>query len=179
MAIDKKTLWSDAGKRGLILGGMSIAYFISAAVLGKQGVPPVVSMILSAMLWIIKFGGCIFLMWVYLRSAAQANGHSRRDTFRYGRAIAVCSALFYSAVYLAWVLFVQPDFFAESFDAAIQLYSGFMTQDSLDAMENMKSSMPTVSFFTNFIWCWLYGTILSAILSGLLCKEDNPFTNEQ
>ena len=179
MATDKTSLWSEAGKRGLILGGMSIVYFVFVAFMGRQELPAIATTMLTVMLWILKFAGCILLMWVFLKSEALSNGHDKSRTFRYGRAIAVCSALFYSAVYLAWVLFVQPDFFDQSFDAALQMYSSFMTQESLDSIENMKSAMPTVSFFTNFIWCWLYGTILSAIISGILCKQDNPFIDEQ
>ena len=171
----KQNFWSKAGSGGLVLGGVSIAYFLTGILLQKAGVPQIAMSVSSVFLWILKFAGCIYLMWFFLKTEAASNGRERSGVLKYGMGLALCSALVYSAFYFAWVLFVQPDFFDQTFDALMQAYSQFLPAESLESIANMKSSMPTISFFTNLIWCWLYGTILSAILSSSLCRQDNPF----
>ena len=48
----------------------------------------------------------------------------------------------------------------------------------------MESKMPVIAFFSNFIYCFLFGTILSAILAPNIVKDDpfaggkNPFSND-
>ena len=131
--------------------------------------------VISFLLWGLKLFLCIYMLHRFLKTEAAENGGERKRTFRYGMAIAVCSALLYSGFCLAWTTFVQPDFYADAFEAAIQMYSGFMPQETLDMMANMESSMPTLTFFTNLIWCWLFGTVASAIISSSICKQDDPF----
>ena len=46
--------------------------------------------------------------------------------------------------------------------------------EMLSTAEQIVAKMPTTMFFTNIIYCWLYGTVLSAILSRKICP-DNPF----
>ncbi|MBO4595903.1 MAG: DUF4199 domain-containing protein [Bacteroidales bacterium] len=172
--IEQKSVWSEAGRTGLVLGGISIAYFLLTIVVPKIGNAFAVSVI-SFLLWGLKLFLCIYMLHRFLKTEAAENGGERKRTFRYGMAIAVCSALLYSGFCLAWTTFVQPDFYADAFEAAIQMYSGFMPQETLDMMANMESSMPTLTFFTNLIWCWLFGTVASAIISSSICKQDDPF----
>ena len=42
----------------------------------------------------------------------------------------------------------------------------------------MIPRLPTFSFFVNLFYCWLFGTVLSAILSRNIPSR-NPFTDEQ
>ena len=46
--------------------------------------------------------------------------------------------------------------------------------ESLEAMEEMN--LGTISFFTNLIYCFLFGTVLSAILSRNIPSR-NPFAD--
>ena len=174
---EQKTVWAEAGRSGLVLGGISIAYFLLNLVVPKIGNGFVVG-VLSFVLWALKFYLCIYMMRRFLKIEAAENGGERKRTFRYGMAIAACSALLYAGFCLAWTTFVQPDFYAEAFEAALQMYSGFMPAETLDMMANMESSMPTKTFFTNLIWCWLFGTVLSAIISSSICKPDDPFAEK-
>ena len=45
-----------------------------------------------------------------------------------------------------------------------------------EMMEQMQGKMPVISFFSNFIWCFLYGSILSSILSSRIGRDIDPFT---
>ena len=178
MAEDKNNLWNDAGKAGLVIAAVAIVYFIISASLSKiEGAAFLVSA-LSFILWAGKFALCIWLMVKYLRKFAKENDKDRSRTFRFGMAVALCSALVYAGFYLIYVLFINPDMFAETFNNLGQAYSGIMTSEQIDQIMNMESSMPTVSFFVNLIWCWLFGTIVSAIASRSICGTDNPFEDE-
>ena len=171
---ENKSIWSEAGRSGLVLGGISIIYFLLALIVPKIGNPFAVS-VLSFLLWGAKLFLCIYMMRYFLFAEAKENGGKRSRTFKYGMAIAACSALLYSAFCLAWTSLVQPDFYSDALEASMQMYSGFMSADAMDMARNMESTMPTVAFFTNLIWCWIFGTVLSAIISSSICKPDDPF----
>jgi cation transport ATPase len=175
MADDKNKIWNEAGKAGLVLAGVAAAYFIITSLISKSGTPGIMMSVLSLILWAAKFSLCIWLMIRFLRKEAEQNGKDRSATFRFGMKIALCSALVYAAVYLFYVLFIDPDMFAQSFNMLAQSYSSYFSSDQLDQLMNMESSMPTITFFVNLLWCWLFGTIVSAIAAGSICGNDNPF----
>ena len=178
MAEDKNKFLNQSGKDGLILAGIAIAYFIISALLGKTEKGGFLLSLLSFVLWAAKLALCIWLMFVFLRRFANENGKDRSRTFRFGMAIAACSALVYAGFYLLYVTKIDPGFFAGMFDSVAQTYSSFLNSEEIDRIMNMESSMPSITFFTNLIWCWLVGTIISAIASNNICGSDNPFENE-
>ena len=53
-----------------------------------------------------------------------------------------------------------------------------MDSNAMSMMEDMIPRMPTISFFINLIWCWLFGTVLAAIFSRNVSSK-NPFIDEQ
>ena len=50
--------------------------------------------------------------------------------------------------------------------------------NTMGQMEQMIPQMPTFSFFFNLIYCWLFGTVLSAIFSRNIPPQ-NPFATPQ
>ena len=176
--IQQKIIWSDAARSGLVLGGVSIAYFLINILLGKlpegRGTA-VLANVGSILLWVGKVVLCITLMKSFMKKfAASHEGVSNGDTFRFGNATALLSALLYSGIYLAWVTLVNPDMFSESIDAAMQSYQSMFTQAQIDAMDEMMPRMPSLTFFANLIYCWLFGVMLSAIFSRNIPSR-NPF----
>ena len=178
MAADKNKFLNDSGKAGLVIAAVAILYFVINSLLSKTESAQFLVNALSILLWAGKFALCIWLMVRFLRKYAEENDKDRSRTFRFGMMVALFSALVYAGFYLAYVTFIDPDMFAESFNRIAQAYSGFMTSDQIDQMMNMESSLPTVTFFVNLIWCWLFGTIVSAIASRSICGSDNPFEDE-
>ncbi len=178
MAEEKNKFLNESGKAGLVLAGVAIVYFIISTLLAKASLPSFVSNLLGLVLWAGKFALCIWLMVRFLRIFAAENDKDRSRTFRYGMTIAACSALVYAGFYLLYVSYIAPDTFSKAIDTVAQAYSGMMTSEQIDQMVNMESSMPTISFFVNLIWCWLFGTIVSAIASRSICGYDNPFEDE-
>ncbi len=168
----------DAARSGLVLGLISIVYMVITALLGKinaSGVGAALTNVAGVLLWVAKLYFCIHLMKVFMqRYAASHENVTNRDTFRFGARTALLSALLYSGFTLAWMLFIQPDMIKESMDAALAMYENMLTEDQLASMEELVPRMPTITFFINLVWCWLFGTVLSAIFSRNIPSR-NPF----
>lgn len=176
---DKKSLWDSAGKAGLVLGAVCVAYIAVTSFSAKLGTDSkMVAMLINLLntcLWIAKFVGCILLMKYFMKKYAASDKQiTNSDTFRFGSATALLSGLIYSAFYLAWVLFIQPDSFQAAFDMIIQ--NSGLDPDMFSELENMLPKMPVISFFSNLLYCWLFGTVISAIFSRNIPSR-NPFEN--
>ena len=178
----RKDFWDGAGKAGIVLGVVSILYmlieqFLLQGLAEKIGAFP--STIITYVLWAAKFAGCILLMrWFMKRFAGRFEDVTRRDVSRYGNAVALTSALIYSAFVLAWSKFIDPDMFSRAFEIAAEQYSSMMDSNTMDMMEQMKGKMPVIAFFSNFIYCYLFGAILSSILAPGIGKDSNPFSKD-
>ena len=149
------------------------------------GLGPGISQLASGMyplrflllLWAVKLGACIYLMRFFiLRFAKNDPTVDNSRAFRFGTLTALLSALLYSAFYLAYVSFIAPDTFSD----AISMFEDnpMMDSNAMSMMEEMIPRMPTISFFINLIWCWLFGTVLAAIFSRNVSSK-NPFIDEQ
>ena len=179
MAETKNLLWESAGKAGLVLGGVSIAYLLCTMLTGKlaENGPVFLMTVVNLLLWLAKFAGCIYLMrWFMLRFSQADPEADNARVFRFGTLTALLSALLYAGAYLAYTTFIAPD----SFDQAMEILrdNPMIDANTMDQMEQMIPQMPTFSFFFNLIYCWLFGTVLSAIFSRNIPPQ-NPFANPQ
>ena len=180
MAETKNNIWEEAGKAGLVLGGISIAYMLLTALTGKAaeaGNAVFLLGLVNVLLWVVKLGACIWLMRFFiLRFAMKDPAVDGNRAFRFGTLTALLSALLYSAFYLAYVSFIAPDTFETALEAVQD--NPMLDSNSIAAIEEMMPKMPTISFFVNLIWCWLFGTVLAAIFSRNVSSQ-NPFIDEQ
>ena len=172
---DKKTLFNSAGIGGLVLGGISIAYFLIGILISEAGAGTGLAL-LSGLLWIAKFAGCIMLMKFFMKkySAAEPDADSS-DVFRFGRLVALFSALLFAAFLLAFSTYINPSYFEDAILTAAQdnpMFNGEM----MDMFEEMLPKLPTITFFSQFIYCWLFGTVVAAIFSRNI-PSSNPFDN--
>ena len=180
MAEQKNIMWEHAGKAGLVLGGVSILYMLCTMLTGKvaeSGSAVFLMSMINLLLWVAKLAACIFLMRFFMLRFSQADPSAdNARVFRFGMAVALLSALLYSAFYLAYVSFIAPD----TFEQALSMLEDnpMMDSNSLSAIEDMIPKLPTISFFVNLVWCWLFGTVLSAIFSRNIPPQ-NPFVDEQ
>jgi hypothetical protein len=173
-------MWEHAGKAGLVLGGVSILYMLITMLTGKAaeaGTAVFLMGMVNILLWIVKLGACIFLMRFFiLRFAMKDPSVDNNRAFRFGMLTALLSALLYSAFHLAYVSFIAPDTFESALEAVQD--NPMLDANSMAAIEEMMPKMPTISFFVNLIWCWLFGTVLAAIFSRSVSSK-NPFIDEQ
>ena len=169
-----KNLWNSAAKPGLALGLVSSVYlFVNQWVTLIDA--PVISGLLSFVLWAVKFGGCIWLMMFFMKKFVAENQDAvNSDTFRFGVVTALLSAVVYAAFSFANTAYFSADMIAENMDTVMQAYSQFMDSNTMSQMDKMMGKMPQITFFSNLIYCFIFGTILSLILSRNIPSKD-PF----
>lgn len=172
----KKALWNEAMVTGLLLGGICIAYVLLNLLTAKLG--GMVGMMLNSVLWLAKFLGCIWMMrYMMIRLTVKYPGADNRDTRAFGIYSAFLSAIIVAAVSMANMMLVSPDQLADAMNMAMSQYSGMIDSNTRDAMEQMTGRLPAISFFSNLIYCTLYGTVLSMILSSGIPSR-NPFDRQ-
>ena len=173
----QKNMWNAAGKAGLVLGLVPTAYMFISQGMVKIEMPGFVVSIFSFVLWAAKFVGCIWLMKFFMKQFAAENSIKENSaTFRFGMAAAFLSALVYAAMSFANVAFISPDLFAEQMDLTMQQLAPMMDSNTQSMMERYFEILPQITFFSNLIYCFLFGTVLSFILSRNIPSRD-PFAD--
>jgi len=175
----RKDLWDAAGKAGLVLGLVSSAYVLVSALLtkmaGSTGMA-LLSTLLAFIFWAAKFAGCILLMKFFMKKFAAAHpGIDNSGTFRFGMVTALLSALIFAAFDMAYMTWIAPDTMTQAMETIQESYGSMLPAESLEMMENMNFGV--ITFFTNLIYCFLFGTVLSAILSRNIPSR-NPFAEQ-
>lgn len=176
-SITRRIIWDRASKAGLAFGAISIAYMLINSIMPTTesvGIGVLISLI-GVILWAAKFFGCIWLMKFFMKKLALDHPDaSNADTFRFGVATALLSALIIAAFYLLYTTVINPDFYVEALDSVKEAYAGIMPAESIEQLDNINFA--SIGFFSQLIYCFLYGTVLSAILSRSIPSRD-PFAN--
>lgn len=177
---EKKSIWSDAAVPGLVLGGVAAVYFIINTLTSRIDPDNTAATLIGSgavmILWLVKFILCIWLMKRFMKAqSANYPESTNNDIFRFGCVVALLSAIVYSAVYLATVEFITPDVFDKALDVLRD--NPMVTSDTMDQIEQLIPKLPAMTFFWNLFYCWLFGTVLSAILSRNI-PSANPFENQ-
>ena len=88
----QKNMWNTASKAGLVLGLISTAYMFITKWTGQAEMPTFVSMILTGLLWCVKFGGCIWVMMFFMKKFSAENPETdNKGTRKLGMAMALLS----------------------------------------------------------------------------------------
>jgi hypothetical protein len=173
----QKNMWNTAAKAGLVLGLVSTIYMFINRWTGQTEMSAFLSILINGVMWCLKFGGCIWIMMFFMKKFCAENPEAdNRNTRRLGTTMAFLSALVYSAFTLADVLVISPDFYANQIDQVMQAYAPMMDSNTLAEMDTMTGRFPQLTFFSNLIYCFIYGTILAAILSRNIPSKD-PFAS--
>lgn len=175
-SVTRKDIWDIAAKAGLVLGLVSVAYLAVSQIMTPKTASVGVSMlfyVLGLVLWGIKFGACIYLMKFFMKKLVVLHPEaSNTDTLRLGICIAALSALIYSGFYLAFTTIIVPDTYDQALSILQESYSSMLTSESMEQLENMNFA--SLGFFSQLIYCFIYGTVLSLILSRNIPSR-NPF----
>jgi hypothetical protein len=168
----QRNMWNTAGKAGLILGSVSTAYLFLTQWLIMAEMPAILVMLINSLLWVTKFGGCLFLMVMFMKRFASENPEADSNViFRTGSAIAFLSALVYAGFSFANLSYFYPDFYAEMMDTIMQQFASILDSNTLAEMEKYKHNQPQMTFFSNLIYCFVYGTVLSRIITRLISGQ--------
>ena len=171
-------MWEDAGRAGLVLGLISTAYLFLNQFISGLETSSILITILSTILWAVKFGGCIWLMMYFMKRLVRQNPEADNSTtFRFGMLTAALSALVYAAATFANISFIAADTIAEQTNMMFEQIAPMMDSNSMDQMEKMMNNLPQITFFSNLIYCFIFGTVLSFILSRNIPSRD-PFANK-
>ncbi len=173
--VSRGVMWNDAAKAGLVLGLIPVAYLVLTMVNSKSlGSHPLIYGVVAFLLWLLKFGGCIWLMVFFMRRFARERRADNKETFQFGCIVAICSALIVAAGSLANLLLVSPEVVNASMDRLIENYSLYMDSNSMELVGRIQGMLPQIDFFSNLIYCFLFGLVLSYILSRNIPPK-NPF----
>ena len=157
-------MWEEASKAGLALGLVSTAYLFITTFLAGAEMSAFLNMALSFLLWAVKFAGCIWLMLKFMRRFAARNTEAdNSSTFRFGVITALLSAVIYAAA-----------LYVEQMNMLMQQMAAMVDSNTMEQMDDVLGIMPQLTFFSNLIYCFFYGTILSFILSRNI-PDRNPF----
>ena len=171
--INNAHIWNAAARTGLVFGLFSGICLAAKQLAAASGMPASTSTILGIALWGLEFFGCIALMAFFMKKLSRDFDEvTRRDTFRYGRRIALLSGLILAAVQLLLVTTVGRETFETTMEEAMQAYTPMLDANASNALEEMLDMLPVFAFFGQWLWCWIYGTILSSILSRFIPAEE-------
>lgn len=179
-----RNMWNSAGTAGLALGAVSAAYLFAGQMIGGdfEAVEPATlwQQIAGTVLWGAKLISCVGLLVFYLSKFARENEDADQKTiFRMGMITAFLSAMIFSAIYLANMLYISADLYDRIFQTIIEQAAPMMDSNSLSTLERMAGSMPQILFCYNMIYCFLFGTVLSAIISRTIVARKASLNNEQ
>ncbi|MCF0176324.1 MAG: hypothetical protein HUJ94_05760 [Bacteroidales bacterium] len=175
--ITRKDVLNEAYALGAVLGIIPVCcQLINYAVAGAGAF---IVTLVSFVLWAAKFGGCIYLMrWWMVRLCSTYDEVTNKDTRRLGVLAALFSALIIAAWTFADTSFIHSELYQQSIDSVFSQYSSMLDSNSTSMLQNVRGSMGYIGFFSNFIYCFLFGYVLSVILSSRIPSR-NPFADVQ
>ena len=183
--LDNKAIWNEAAVSGMLFGAVSIA-----CLMGKQGSAMTGNAFLTQLagivLWAVEFFGCIWLMkrrMILLRD--KYYNVQIKESYKFGRRVALLSGLLVASAN-AFVILKMP---AETMDTMVGALSSQMqlTSTDMETVNGVVDKLPIFTFLFQWVYCFLYGTVLSAIMSryvfirGLFNgpKDDSQLPDEQ
>ena len=174
MKLDNKTLWNEAGRVGFVFGGFS-----SLCLLLKEGAGLTGSNFLvtaaAIILWAVEFFGCILLMKKYMLDLRDKfDDVTVFDAYRFGRRVALLSGLILAAVDAVLIMKMPQDTVTSvmsELSAAMPAGLGHVSEDDLG---RLVDKLPLYTFIGQWLYCFLYGSLLSAILSRYIFLQ-GPF----
>ena len=172
----KHNTWNMAGTAGLVLGAVSTAYMFATQYLGTAEISAILVSILTLVFWGLKFGGCIWIMTFFMKRFALQNPDADNKTiFRMGALTALLSALVFAGASLANVTLISADLFNEQYQTLLQQMAPALDSNSMNSIDKVIDKMPYITFFSNLIYCSVYGTVLSSILSRNIWNTQRTF----
>lgn len=163
MKADNTIIWNEASRAGLLFGAVSVGCLVLKELATLSGSTFLVQAA-AIILWVVEFFGCILIMKnVMLRFRDKFEGVKIEDTYRLGRRAALLSGLILASAQ-ALIIMKTP---AETIDTMVdQMMSGMqLLSTDRDALEGVLDKLPLYTFFFQWLYCWLYGSVLASIMS--------------
>ncbi len=169
--------WNEAAKYGLVLGLIPAAYLYFGHLQVALDMTGIWGSVIGFIVWAAKFIGCIKLMKYVMKKFASANPEaSNSDIFKLGTLMAMFSALVFAVITVADHLYIFPEYYQSIYAAVMQEYAKILSAQQVEDIQEILVDAPKFSCIGTFIYCFLYGTVLSLILSRNIPSR-NPFNN--
>ena len=169
--MEQSNKWSSAAMDGLYLSLVTIIYSLIVAVMMPE------SFLIKTLLWTLKFGGCLYLLWYFMkRWSSQFDTITYSQSYNYGFIICLLSSVMcacYSYIQVDWL-------FPEQTEQAITLAKETMAQQgTLDSnteniMDKFFGNFGRISMFVSLFYYIIFGSIAAAITANFT-KKTNPF----
>ena len=172
----RANMWNIAARYGLVLGAIASIYTLSTTMMADLEISATLVKLITCILWTAKLVGCIWLMRYAMVSYVKSSDKiSNADTFKLGVTTAVLSALVFAAFTFANISYISADLFDLQMEQAMTQIAPMMDSNSRAIVDTVLQNMPQISFFSNLIYCSMYGIVLAAILSRNIPSKD-PFS---
>ena len=168
--MDNNAVWNEAGKGALFLGGLSVLCLSLKEVSALSGSNFLMTAA-SVILWVVEFFGCILLMKrSMLDFRDKYEGVKMADTARLGRRMALLSGLLLASAQALFIMQMPQ----EDMNALVDQLSTAMSMGAAEreAVDGMLDKLPVYTFLFQWLYCFLYGTVLSSILSRYIFMQE-------
>ena len=174
MKLDSKTLWNEAGRVGLVFGGFSslcLGLKEASALSGSTFLVQAAAIIL----WAVEFFGCILLMKKYMLDLRDKfEGVTLADTYHFGRRVALLSGLILAAVDAVLIMKMPQETVENVISELSSAVSAKMGSGYEGDIGRLVDKLPVYTFIFQWLYCFLYGSLLSAIMSRYIFLQ-GPF----
>ena len=165
-------IWNEAARTGLVFGGFSSLCLVLKEASALTGSTFLVQLA-AIVLWAVEFFGCILLMkHCFLRLRKRYAGVGYQEMVRYGRRIALLSGLILAAVDAFIIMKLPQETISEVMGSIATDLSTTLGSQAREQIDRMTDKLPVYTFFGQWIYCFLYGTLLSTILARYLFTRD-------
>jgi hypothetical protein len=173
--LTNNVIWNEAALTGLVFGGFSSLCLVLKEASALTGSTFVVQLA-AIVLWAVEFFGCILLMKHYfLRLRKRYAGVGYQELVKYGRRIALLSGLILAAVDAYIIMKLPQETVSEVMGSIATDLSSSLGSQAKEQVDRVADQLPLFTFIGQWIYCFLYGTILSTLLARYLLTRDLLF----
>lgn len=161
--------WNSAAINGLLLSLVTIVYSLIQSVFGLSGFA-------SIMLWIIKFTGCIYLLYYFMKQYSDNFEQiSYGNSFQYGFILCCLSSI----VCACFSFISMTLLFPETTEQAIEQMQTVMASSNYSSEEEnminaIAGNLPQITLFAGLFYYIVIGAVMSSIIANFTKKTD-PF----
>lgn len=171
-------LWNKAATSGIILAAVTVIITLLGSLCAKIPAAFMAST-LSVLLTIVKIAACAWtLRFFILKLKEEFPSADRGKLSGYGVKIAVCSSILVAGYNLLDITIIHPDTVQTVMDTFRETYSAMADSNTLAAMDSVAGKLPVYTFFSTFVYCFIWGWALSSAFAGSAAPSD-PFDDIQ
>ena len=168
--LDNTTLWNEAAKAGALLGAVSVGCLVLKELASQSGSNFLMTAA-AVILWAVEFFGCILLMKkVMLDLMDKYEGVKMEQTRVLGRRAALLSGLVLASAQALFIMKMPEEEVSAMVDQITTAMPAYAAEQ--DALDSVVSRLPVFSFVFQWLYCFLYGTVLSSLLSRYIFLQE-------